>query len=141
MKKVITILVVMVLSISLVACSEPKPADVLDKLETAYNKQDIYAIIECYEPNVKKFLSGAASLAGMAGLTDVLPLLSTALGSELDMGFGKITLTEISTEMIDKSTAMLYYNVSIVYSDGQTANFDSSGKVVKVDKEWYIAAF
>jgi hypothetical protein len=130
------------------ACGGPKPADVLDDIESAYNSHDIYAMIACYEPSVQKMAKGVVGLvSGLLGidgdaLMRFLPFLSKALGASglLDENdWGTCRIEEISTENVSDIEAILTYSVSLTYPDGSKTEFTDIGRVVKIDGGWYIS--
>jgi hypothetical protein len=121
------------------------PATILPRLEKAYNDQDIYAIIECFEPSVSQLLWGVSSLLGIKedAAKNIIPFASQALGASGAMDsetWGSVALTGIS-EDISGTTALLTYNVSLTYKNGTKSSFEETIQTVEVGGQWYIAAF
>lgn len=123
----------------------PQPADILPRLEAAYNNQDIYAMARCFEPSVVDAAFGLLDLFGLGGslMEAVLPLFSSILGATgaLDEGqWGTVRLSEVSTQMEGNSRARLTYEVHLTFADGRTSTFTETIQTVLVDGVWYIAA-
>ena len=132
-------------STPVVATLGPQPSEILPKLEKAYNDQDLYAVVECYEPSAADAMFGLLELFGVKGnaMKQIMPFFSKALGASgaLDDGqWGKAKLSEISSD-INGSNATLKYNVNLTYSDGTTKNLEDTIQMVLVDGTWYISAF
>jgi hypothetical protein len=124
--------------------NQPRPVDILPKLEAAYNSQDLYAVVECFEPSVKDFAFGILNLFGVNGdaFKQIMPFASKMLGSSglLDQGnWGRAKLSEVSTAIIG-DTATLVYNVQITPDGGEVSDFNDTIQMVKIDDQWYIAA-
>ena len=129
--------------------SIPGPADVLPRLERAFNNQDLFAIIECFEPIVSNMLFGTMSLAiavaggqvGPDALAAIMPFASQALGASGIMGdWSTVSLTPLSDD-ISGSSASLTYNVALTHTDGSRSSFDETILTTYIDGVWYIAAF
>lgn len=134
---------IVVICIAVFIGQSSKPSSVLDKLETAYNNKDMYGILECFDPKVSQFAKGAASLIGgvfgVSGMSDMLPFASELMGSFADDNdWGTVKLTELSTN-ITGDTAIMRYNVSLIYPNGSKNNFDDVMRLIKVDGKWYIS--
>jgi|GEM_PF-6094945 len=123
----------------------PQPSEILPRLENAYNSQDIYAMLNLFEPAVAESMYAILDLFGLGRtvMRQIVPFLSGTLGASgaLDQGqWGTVSLAEISTERDDDS-AMLTYSVNITYADGSTASTTDTIRVVLIDGTWYIATF
>ncbi len=120
------------------------PATILPKLQKAYNSQDLYAIVECFDPSITDTFWGVAELFGLKAdaIAQILPFFSQVLGGSgiLDnSAWGTVELTVVDYE-IDNDIGEITYNVSLSYTDGTNRTFDETVDVVLVDGTWYIAA-
>jgi len=120
------------------------PSDILARLESAYNNQDIYAIARAFEPGVVDAAFAILDMFGMGGslVELVMPLFSTALGASgvLDDGqWGTVNLTEISTQ-IHGNTATLTYEVQLTFSNGTVYSFTETIQTIQINGVWYISA-
>ena len=152
MKRILSVLLVCLLLGGLVACgsgekstSLSKPADILPRLEKAYNDKDYYAIAQCFEPSVSQAAEGLADLLGgamgLSGITKLMPFASKLMGAFMDNDtFGTVTLTEVNTTNTGPLTAKLTYKVHIVYPNGQMKDIAETSDCVLVDGVWYFAA-
>lgn len=146
--KTMLIALIAAILLAMTACGS-KPASVLNKVEKAYNEKDVYAIIECFDPSVQRFIGGAAKMLGglfgvdSSAFADMVPFLSKMAGQSgiLDDGdWGKCKLEEIST-VTNGDTATIEYWVHLTYEDGTKKDFIDTANLVKVDGEWYIAVY
>ena len=139
-----------ILLMALTACSQPsappKPADILPKLESAINKFDINAALDCYEPSVKKAFGGLMGLVGSAvgfggsSVMDLLPFASQMAGQYASRELGDISvkLTEVNTVQ-NGNNATMQVRVTAAYQ-GQEKSEDITLKLVLVGGAWYLSA-
>ncbi len=70
-KLVITLLLLLGCSLSLITgCSGSKPADVLVRFQKATNNRDLKALLDCYDPNVKKMLTSIGGMMSGGSMDD-----------------------------------------------------------------------
>ena len=144
--RVLAAILVTVLLTALTACSQSRPADILPKLESAINKYDVNAILNCYDPSVKQALGGLAGFLGSAvgfsgsSIMDLLPFLSQLVGQKTKQEFGsiKVKLTELSTTVAGIDATM-QVKVSVTY-DGREESEIMTLKLVQVNGQWYLSA-
>ncbi len=120
-------------------------AKLLKRLESAYNEQDIYAMIECFDPGVTKAFYAMAKLFGVNAdaMQSIMPFASKALGQSgaVDNDYwGSVELTPTALSE-NGSTGNIEYTVLITYSNGTTREIEDSVATVKIDGEWYFSAF
>ncbi len=120
------------------------PATILPRLQKAYNSQNLYAIIECFDPSITEAFWGMAKLLGLEAdaVSSILPFFSQmvgAAGAVDNPSWGTVELTALDYE-IENDSGTLTYNVSLSYSDGNAQSFDETVDVVLVDGTWYISA-
>ena len=131
--------------------TRPGPADILPRLEQAYNAQDLLAIVECFEPSVSNMLWGTLSVAsGIAGvqispdsLKSIMPFASQALGMSgllEDGNWGTVSLAPVR-DNINGARADLTYTATVTYANGSRNSIEETIQTVQVDGVWYIAAF
>ena len=144
LRKSLFILMVLLYSFNTIATAQSShPSDILPKLESAYNDQDIYAIIECFDPRITEAFFGFMDLFGLDGSTfeQIMPFLSEILGASglLDNGqWGTVMLSEVSTN-INGSSATLVYQVNLTFSDGTSQSFQDTIQTELIDGAWYIS--
>jgi len=145
LRKSLLILMVLLYSFSTLAIAQnSRPSDILPKLERAYNNQDIYAIIDCFDPSIAEATFGLMDLFGLdsSAFEQIMPLFSEMLGASglLDSGqWGTVKLSEVSTN-INGSSATLVYQVNLSFSDGTTQSFQDTIQTELIDGIWYISA-
>ncbi len=153
LKKIIipaaAILVVVILSVVLLGNRSPyaKQYALIAKFEKAYNNQDYYAMIDCFEPQVKQLLGGLMSLNGSmngtnysSSMMDILPYASKALGASgvMEGSFGKVKFTPYSCK-VNGTDAVVAYHVEHTLN-GNTQKYDEAAQLVQVNGEWYFSS-
>lgn len=144
-----TILVVVILSVVLLGNRSPyaKQYALIAKFEKAYNNQDYYAMIDCFEPQVKQLLGGLMSLNGAmngtnysSSMMDILPYASKALGASgvMEGNFGKVKFTPYSCK-VNGTDAIVAYHVEHTLN-GSTQKYDEAAQLVQVNGEWYFSS-
>lgn len=126
--------------------AQSRPADILPVLETAINRFDVDALLDCYEPSVKKALSGITGMVGSAvgfsgsSAMDLLPFVSQMMGryASRELGNIKVKLTEAHTT-INGGNATMQVIISAMY-EGKEESETMTFKLVKVDEKWYLSS-
>jgi hypothetical protein len=160
MKKVILKTCVFITSLILVlptltACrAAAGPEDTLNNFQTAYNKLDMNAALDCIEPSQAEAIKSALNIltgvvGGVSGVTieaqdllNVLPLfanirLNDGNGDTLGSAMPKITIAVHSTTMNgNNATCPVTVTVS---SGGETTKQDGVCTLVKENGRWYIS--
>ena len=124
--------------------SASHPSDILHQLENAYNTQNLYEIVECFEPSMASAAFEFMELFRLSGsaMKQIVPFASQLLGTSgaLDNGqWGTAKLSEISTE-INGDSATLAYSVTLSFSDSSMESMEDTIQTVLIDDVWYIAA-
>ncbi len=144
-----TILIAVILSVVLLGNRSPyaKQYALIAKFEKAYNNQDYYAMIDCFEPQVKQLLGGLMSLNGAmngtnysSSMMDILPYASKALGASgvMEGNFGKVKFTPYSCK-VNGTDAVVGYHVEHTINGG-TQKYDEAAQLVQVNGEWYFSS-
>ena len=119
--------------------------DLMKRLEKAYNAQDIYALLQLYDPTYTDAMFGMMNLLGLKGdaLKSVLPFASqfisqynSANGS--DAGTIKVKLLD---HAVDGSTGTAKYQVDFSFKNGSRDTLTQTADIIKVDEKWYFSYY
>lgn len=119
------------------------PKGTIEKLETAYNNLDIDSMVECFDPSVQAFYSGANSVLGeLVGfdISDMASMVPFIANFDDDIDFEDLPKIEIKINDIDKTsdtTAVVYCTIMSQGYGGEPEEDDID--MVKIDGEWYIS--
>jgi|GEM_PF-3100406 hypothetical protein len=120
-------------------------AKLIKKLETAYNNQDVYAIVECFDPALTNAFYATAKLLGIDSdsIKSIMPFASKAIAESgtLDNEYwGNVQLTPIEINE-NGNEGTIEYEVCLNYENGNNRVFNDTVAVIKVDGDWYFSAF
>ena len=148
LKKIIiaaaVILTAVILTVTLFGSRSPysKQYALIARFVKAYNNQDIYAMIDCYEPMAKQFLGGMITLAGGdANIKDILPYASKAFGASgaMEDVYGKIKFEPYNC-IVDGSESIVAYHVEHTLNGKTQKLDDEAAQLVQVNGEWYFSS-
>ena len=116
----------------------------LSRLQSAYNSQDIYGIIQCFDPSLSDATFGMMKLLGVSdAFKSIIPFASKVVGASGivdNSSWGKCNLSIVEYS-VDDSKGSLTYQVSLTYTDGTKNTFNDTANVMMVDGTWYFSAF
>lgn len=144
MKKIISIILALAMCLTIFwGCTKdsPKPEDTIQKYENAFNNSDIEALLECYEPNVRKTYQGMLEIANLLTGADVGTLLNGL------MGFGQIFMSESlpvvdmqinSKKQLSDKKVQLNITMTVTYGEESTSETDNI-ILILIENEWLIS--
>lgn len=119
--------------------------DLMKRLEKAYNAQDIYALLQLYDPTYTDAMFGMMNLLGLKGdaLKSVLPFASQFVSqynsdNGSDAGTIKVKLLD---HAVDGSTGTAKYQVDFSFKNGSKDTLTQTADIVKVDGKWYFSYY
>lgn len=131
-------------SVSLFESADEKGLkDLLSRLQIAYNSQDLYGIVQCFDPSVSDATLGIIKLFGLNdAFKSIIPFASKVIGASgiidnSSWGTCKLSIVEFS---VDGSSGSLTYQVAITYNNGTTNTFNDTANIMKVSDTWYFSA-
>ena len=135
---IIGMLVVAIITITNSGGGNPyaKQYELIERYESAYNKQDFYAMIQCFEPSATEFSTGLANLLygnNASAYMNMAPYASELLGASglMDNYFGKVNFTPYQCK-VNGSEGVIAYHVEYV-RDGKTERFNQAAAIKQVD--------
>ncbi|MCL2071687.1 MAG: WG repeat-containing protein [Oscillospiraceae bacterium] len=158
MRKLLSIIVIIAILLSLVACSQEKeekksdqPADLLARYEKALNNQDVHAFFDCVDPDAVEFLEGmlgiVGGIAGVKGddLQKLFPMImriAIEIHEEGDDEPISVRFTEISTTRRGNgdNKAVILYEEVLIFADGTETSSEKTVSVIKINERWYLDA-
>jgi len=139
MKKVISIVLVLLMLFSLTACKQETPGEtVLKGFEKAFNERDMDALIELFPPHVQsQFEMSLGLMEGFAGLLGAgdffsADMMSAAFGIALEANY--ITV-ELVSETYDETQTQGVVRARII-CDGESE--ESEFEIIKISDKWYF---
>ena len=124
--------------------AEEVPAGVrqlLSRLESAANRNDIGDILECYEPSIMKAFSAVFKLSGVENadaIIDLLPMAGPIMNAVSSPPTCQITPLSYKG---DEFYGNVKYHTVFTYQDSDRKDaFDQTMSVKNVNGTWYIAA-
>ena len=142
------VLMVVLLIVSFAAVSHAATlSDVtplLEKLESAYNRNDLQGIAECYAYDFSAAYKIAEKVTGVDSsiIEGLMPFMNNfmSLQAEQSGTRPKCKLTPVSYTG-DDYAGLLKYNVLFTYADGRTDQYDTEMDIKKYNSEWRIDLF
>lgn len=119
--------------------------DLMKRMEKAYNAQDVYALLQLYDPTYTDAMFGMMNLIGLNGDTfkSVLPFASQIISqynSNSSTDSGKITV-KLLDYSVNGTTGTAKYQVDFSFKDGSKDTLTQTADIVKVDDKWYFSYF
>jgi hypothetical protein len=152
LKKAVVILVVLICSTVLSACSS-KPFTTIEKFTASFNELNYNKLIECYDPRIIETISGlvsglASSLGAPGSDGDSSMVMASLMGDLLSEYYKKylneegvtfnVSVKEISTEMNGSDKAKVTSEFTLESSLGDNETWQETQSMVKIDGKWYI---
>ena len=150
MKMIISLLVVLVLlvggiSTAVVVKNENTPEKTIEKLEEAYNNQDLNAMIECFDSKTRNaYDAGDSLLGGVLGFSyknaaSLIPFLSDAMGEEMP----QIHLEVVRVEKTGNKSCIVHVKTTMTTDDGSDyydeTDEEDTISMVKENGKWYVS--
>lgn len=119
---------------------ESGPAQIVSKMESAYNARNIEELLSCFEPERANAIKCVVDLFGTEtrAFQNLLSLVLTYIDAYDDATWGTVKLTPVDYS-IDDECGTLTYHVQLQNSNGEQKNFDETVPVISVNKDWYIS--
>ena len=117
-------------------------SELLSRLESAYNRMDLYLLVQCFDPVGTTAITTGAKAMGYDGdlFKALMPLAGALFSSYASSSSTWPTCHLTPLEYTgDDYYGVLKYNVNLKHDDGTTENFDESIDVQKIEGKWYIS--
>lgn len=118
-------------------------AQLLARLQKAYNTQDLYGLMECFDPAIANASFAMMKLLGLDSdaYKAAMPFASKMIGQSGAMSdWGQVTLTALNIDG-GGDDEVLTYQVDLSYPDGSSNSFEDTANIIRVDGTWYFSAF
>ncbi len=117
----------------------------LTRLENAYNNQDIYAVIECFDPMITNAFYAGIKLLGVDAdaIKGIMPFASKLIaqsGMTDSANWGSVEFVPLDYST-DGLSGTITYQVNLSYADGSSRTLEDTASIVNVDGKWYFASF
>lgn len=117
----------------------------LSRLEKAYNDEDVYSIMECFDPMIINAYYAGIKFFGIDSdaIKGMMPFASKIIaesGMTDSANWGSVELVPIDYST-DALSGTITYRVNLSYMDGSSKILEDTASIINVDGEWYFAVF
>ena len=138
----IAVVIIIVLSVSIFGGGKYSAQyELLSRMEKAYNKKDMNALMSCFDPNVTQSLMSLAGLVGINADTieSMIPfgnLIASQVGVSISDNWGKVKIKGLSCS-VNGSSGTIRYRITWTGA-GKTTSVEDTEKIIKVGNKWYF---
>ena len=122
-----------------------EPYELLARLQSAYNNNDIYGLLECFDPT---FTDAVLSVIEIMGIDSDLLLELIPFASQLIEEYGDVSLDQLGTVeftplscYVDNDGGQISYRATITIPGHGSQTVEETADIVNVGGSWYFSIY